>query len=32
MGIDLCRREALVAEQLLDDPQVGATIEEVGRE
>ena len=32
MGVDLGRREALVAEQLLDDPQVGAAVEQVGRE
>ena len=27
--VDLCRREALVAQQLLDDPKVGPAIEEV---
>ena len=30
--VDLRRREALVAEQLLDDAQVGAAVEQVGRE
>ncbi len=32
MGVDLGRGQALVAEKLLDDPQVGAAIEQVGRE
>jgi len=32
VGIDLSRGEVLVTEQLLHDPQVGATIEQVGRE
>ena len=32
VGVDLGRRQALVAEQLLDDPQVRAAVEEVGRE
>ena len=30
MGVNLGRGEALVAEQLLDDPQVRAAVEEVG--
>ena len=30
--VDLRRREALVAEQLLDDPQVRAAVEQMGRE
>src|SRR5947207_2530714 len=29
MGIDLCRRQALVAQQLLNDPQVGAPVEQM---
>ena len=32
VGVDLRRREALVAEQLLDDPQVRAAVEQVRRE
>ena len=32
VGVDLGRREAAVPEQLLDDPQVGPAVEEVGRE
>jgi len=32
MRVDLGRREALVAQQLLDDPQVGAALEQVRRE
>src|SRR5687768_359036 len=32
VGVDLCRGEALVPEELLDDAQVGPAVEEVGRE
>ena len=32
VGVDLGRGQVLVAEQLLDDPQVGAAVEQVGRE
>ena len=32
VGVDLRCREALVAEKLLDDPQVGAAVEEMRRE
>ena len=32
VGVDLRRREALVAQQLLHDPQVRAAVEQVGRE
>ena len=30
VGVDLGRPQARVAEQLLDDPQVGATVEQMG--
>ena len=32
MRVDLCRRDVGVTEQLLDDTQVGAAGEQVGRE
>ena len=32
VGVDLGRRQVLVAEQLLDDAQVGAAVEQMGRE
>ena len=30
--VDLCRREVAVPEQHLHDPQIGAVVQEVGRE
>ena len=32
VAVDLCRRERCVAEEFLDDAQVGAALEEVRRE